>query len=265
MKTYQVFVAVLVVLTISQIVMAQDDLPIEVDIVPQADVASIGSQFSYTVIVTNTSNIPVNEVIVSATIPDGADFVSADSTWIDWAISKSLAYEPGGRVIWIASQAMPPQDVVTFELVVDVADDFVGQTLINKAFVVIGQENLFEERNGSVVDIVVATPTLDLSTPTPNREEVFQTKEAYRSTSVAQQTVGASDLETRQAVAQLTLQAAPATDTPTVPPPTVANTSDTPVVEPTQLLLEEQASSSLFCCFSSLILVSLFSCFVVYR
>lgn len=240
--------------------MAQDDLPIQVAITPQDSVASVGSLFLYTITVTNTSSVSVDEVTVSATIPNGAAFSHTESKQDGWLTSQGQANKVDGQVFWFRSEAMRPQEVAVFQLFVKVQDDFVGQSLVNKAFVTIGVEDLFEAHDGPAANVLAVTPTVDLSTPTLNREEIFQTRAAHGETVVAQQTDSAVVQQTRQASsAQAELAV---TSTPSALDPTAI--VDVPTSEPT-VASTEAASQNLFCCFSGLIVVGLLSFFVVFN
>lgn len=257
-----IFVAVVLVGGVQAVeqTMAQDDLPIQVAITPQDSVASVGSLFFYTITVTNTSSVSVDDVTVAATIPNGASFSHSESKQNGWLTSQGQANKVDGQVFWFRSEAMRPQEVAVFELFVKVQDDSVGQSLVNKAFVTIGVEDLFEAHDGPVADVVAVTPTIDLSTPTLNREEIFQTRAAHGETVVAQQTDSAFVQRTSQA------STAQAERSITSTPSALDSTAivDVPTSEPT-VASTEAASQNLFCCFSGLIVVGLLSFFVVFN
>ncbi|MCY6958952.1 DUF7507 domain-containing protein [Clostridium brassicae] len=127
---------------------------VQVDVLKSADktFAVIGDIITYTVIITNSSTIPVNDVVFTDSIPDGTSFVPASVTVNDNPVS-------GDPSTGINLGTLDPGESVKVSFKVKVEFVPCPPRIINKAFVsfkyALG-DNIIEETvesNSSIIDV----------------------------------------------------------------------------------------------------------------
>jgi len=151
---------------LASLAMAQEPSPFKISLIPQDNQAASGSQFVYTVVVTNVSSIAVKQAIVSVVMPEGVTFVDAQGGKLGWLVKKPAQSAPNGRVIWFNPDGtVAPSEVVTFQMTVDVAAASAGKKLVTEAFTLVGEGNVDKTVPGTTVEVAVFTPT-PLPTPT---------------------------------------------------------------------------------------------------
>ncbi|MDM8521600.1 hypothetical protein QUF64_16265 [Anaerolineales bacterium HSG6] len=231
--TKYILCSIVLLVGLTSVVSAQGNSPIEVTIEPQAEQAVAGEFFRYTIVVENTSSAPVRETVVSISVPDSAFYFDYNAP-AGWLISNPPA-TGGGIVTFYRPDAMLPNEEEIVELTVEVANELDDPQILNSAFVVLGEENLFETTGDKVDEAEVAVVT-----PTPTLNNASKTR-------VAKQT----------ADAEATRIAGLPTATP-VP-------TETPVPTATEVVDAETPSGG-FSCLPGMVLISLlFSMMVVTR
>jgi uncharacterized repeat protein (TIGR01451 family) len=145
--------------------LAQTPSPFEIKVVPQADYAVAGRPFTYTIVITNISPMPVQDVIVFMETPTGTTFVSA-SQHANWFTSGLNSGETG-KVGWATIEPIIPNAVVTFQLSLNVLPEMADQKLANSEYAIIPMGGGDVIAFGSPVEIQVLA-TMPTATPTPS-------------------------------------------------------------------------------------------------
>lgn len=145
---------------------AQNPPLLEIAVVPQAEYAVAGQVFTYTIVLTNVGQRPVQQIIVYAEIPSGTTFANASYN-TNWFISEPALGEIG-FVGWASRDFVEPGAVVNFELAVKVLPEMAKQRLVSGQYGVGpmgGSGDIIV--SGHAVEIeVLATPPTPTLTPT---------------------------------------------------------------------------------------------------
>ncbi|MDX1523083.1 MAG: hypothetical protein R3264_15765, partial [Anaerolineae bacterium] len=155
-------------IALSPISLAQEPSPFEIKIIPAADFAVRGEPFTYTVVISNVSESAIKDVAVQSVIPTGAIFSETQYTNTDWVVRKPKIGQTG-IIRWATQSLVPPQEVVRFDLVVNLLPN--EEELISQDYtIVVGSlDNVVTSTAGSVTKILQPTPTptvTPVSTPT---------------------------------------------------------------------------------------------------
>ncbi len=166
------FIIVLVVLLAfglsSSLILAQET-PLDIRLIPQIEYAVAGEPFTYTLAVTNVSQIAVDDVLVFAQTPTGTTFIRAGAA-PNWAVSGLPAGETG-NVLWTPRAPVPPGEAINFDLVVQVPPEMVDRQLVSSqyGFALAGSSEVSLSGRVVKIDVLAARPTPTLvptATPT---------------------------------------------------------------------------------------------------
>jgi len=207
-------------------VMAQEPAPLEVEIVPQADVAATGERFEYTIVVTNSSNTPVREVVVSAGVPENATFFNSYGVE-GWRTNDPAEGSSGGRVIWFHEGEFQPGAVAKLRLIVEVVNELDVENLQNDVFILLGAENRKAQGSGPTAEVAVRT-----ATPAVNPTLTFPQMEATQEIEGQMTATAVMNLTLTPQTPTVTSTPQPVEATPTNPPPPTVEESaagETPV------------------------------------
>ena len=190
---------VIIFVLIVTVSMAQDQI-IQVNIVPQAEHAVAGDILTYNIEVTNVSDVPAGEVVVSAYVPEGTVFLNARNPE-GWLVSNPV---DGIGEFVLTADRMEVQETAVIELIVRVEADMVGEMLIVGATGDIGYENVRSQPEPeSTYESVVVT-----ATPTLNPQQIQATQ------TVVQATQAVLDAQATETAVASTLQETTATPIP---------------------------------------------------
>ncbi len=137
-----------------------------ISVAPQAEYAVAGQTFTYTVVITNVSQVAVKDVIVFMKSPAGTTFADTPHTDVNWLVGRP---GPGGtgEVAWVSREPVAPDEVVTFELVVNVLPEMANQRLVNKEYGMIPMGGGAVIASGPPIETQVLA-TMPTATPVPS-------------------------------------------------------------------------------------------------
>jgi uncharacterized repeat protein (TIGR01451 family) len=144
--------------------LAQAPAPFEIRVVPQAEYAVAGQPFTYTVVITNVSQMPVKDVMVFTETPSGTIFAETHQD-VDWLIGGVYPGETG-IVGWNALEPIAPAQTITFELVVNVLPEMVNHQLVSQEYTIINTSNgnVMATSLPITIQVLATKPTV---TPSP--------------------------------------------------------------------------------------------------
>ena len=167
LKFFLLFLSIQIVLIfsgLSLVVQAQESSPFQISLIPAAEHAVSGQPFTYTVIITNVSQAPVQAAVINVDVPEGTQFVRTVYTDPKWYGGNSYA-DPDlarERVQLLTPETVEIDEVFSFLLVVDIlaqpdeavqVDDYQVMSIEDKA-----------STSGTPITVEVREPT---PTPTP--------------------------------------------------------------------------------------------------
>jgi uncharacterized repeat protein (TIGR01451 family) len=129
---------------------------------PWTEFATAGQPFTYTIVVTNVSQTPLQNVIIVVKTPKGTTYRDSDliagKRWLG-------GFNPGqsGEISWLTQETIAPGDEAVIELVVNVLPE-AGQQLINESYFV---TTLDDFEGATVTGPPIETQVLLPPTPTP--------------------------------------------------------------------------------------------------
>ncbi len=123
--------------TFSLVSLAQEPSPFEIKVFP-AEYAVAGETFTYTIMITNVSGMPLKNVIVYAPPITGTILAGTHHINDKWLIYKPNSGETG-QVAWITLNPITPDEVVTFDLMLNILPEMVNQILIFEEYAILPQ------------------------------------------------------------------------------------------------------------------------------
>lgn len=134
--------------------------PFEISISPAAEQAVAGEVFTYTVVITNVNPKPIDKVIVTVGIPDGATLIEGRSTNVNWYGGNPFPGETILEVNWLTVEPVTPGEVVTFDLIVKVLPQTANQELlISNYHIAVGNRTPLVFGVPLRTQVLAATPT----------------------------------------------------------------------------------------------------------
>ncbi len=118
--------------------LAQEPALFEIKVIPQAEYAIAGETFTYTIVITNVSGRPLKDVIVYAPPITGTTLAGTHHINDKWLIYKPNPGETG-QVAWITLNPIAPDEVVTFNLMLNILPEMVNQALIFEEYAILPQ------------------------------------------------------------------------------------------------------------------------------
>lgn len=166
----------LVALTgLSLLALAQEPPPFEISVIPQAEYAIAGQPFTYTVVITNISQMPIKDVLINVKIPDGSTLIDTYFVNPNWLVGGAQRGQ-AGEVIWYTQEPVTPAETANFDLVVNVLPESLNRQLVNQDYLVTTLNNSGLIASGPPIrtQVLGAAPTPSptfeatrTSTPTP--------------------------------------------------------------------------------------------------
>lgn len=157
--------------SLSLLTLAQAPSPFEMSLIPQNESAVAGDLFTYTVVITNVSQPPVQDfTFINIKIPDGMKFVNTRHSSRKWYGGNPYP-DPDFKVDQITlhtSEAIEFNEVFAFEMIVEVLPE-VDQPIVIEEYGVTTAEGE-ALASGSPIQIQVLSPTpgpTSLDSPTP--------------------------------------------------------------------------------------------------
>jgi uncharacterized repeat protein (TIGR01451 family) len=158
-------VGLLIVLgALNALALAQEPQPFEINVIPGAEQAVAGQNFTYTVVITNIGQLSFRDIIVLTQTPTQTTFVSTYQS-SHWLVGAPLPGETG-IIAWNSSESITPTDIATFELAIKVLPDLTEQELVSSEFAIIALNNGEVLTTSPVIktEVLAAVAT---SSPTP--------------------------------------------------------------------------------------------------
>lgn len=146
------------------IAQAQESSPFKISIIPAADYAVSGQPFTYTVVITNVSEAPVQYASINVDVPEGTKFIRTHYTDEKWYGGNSFAdpEQEVKQVQLLSPEIIEAGEVFSFEMIVEVmANPNVEITIADYDATAI-EDNV--STTGLPVQVAVRAPT---PTPTP--------------------------------------------------------------------------------------------------
>ena len=143
---------------------AQEPSPFQISIIPAADHAVSGQPFTYTVVVTNVSDAPVQYATIHVDVPEGTNFIRTKYSDPKWYGGNSFA-DPE-QVVEQVRLSSPDTIAVgenfTFEMIVEVVAEVDARVLISDYDATSVEDNA--STTGPPIQVNVREPT---PSPTP--------------------------------------------------------------------------------------------------
>ncbi len=152
----------------SIITSAQEPAPFEISIVPAADFAVQGEVFSYTLTLTNVSQVSIERVGILGQIPAGALFINTTYTNLEW-FNRIPDIGESGEILWFTPDTVAPEEVLHFTLIITSDLENSGAFTVEAFKVTMdSRSNVVAETSQLETDIVTPTPLPTVtSSPTP--------------------------------------------------------------------------------------------------
>jgi len=141
----------------SGLILAQEPSPFEISIIPQAEFATAGQPFTYTVTIANVGQSSLKNIMVRVPVPEGSSLVNTYFDHPDWLVGGAQRGETGD-VIWLTQEPVAPNQTMTFEMVVNVLSQ-IGEQLVIEDYAVILIENQDVLASGPPITIEVLAPS----------------------------------------------------------------------------------------------------------
>ncbi len=153
------------------LVLAQNPPSFEISLISQTEFAIAGDPFTCTVVITNISPTPVEQVVVTVKVPTGTTLVSVKDTNPDWYNNNPYPGTKREEAIWLTPEVVVPGEVITFEMIVQPLPELADQQIVNEVYNVAAINNnsldiLTSDSPPVKVQVLPPTPT-PLPTDTP--------------------------------------------------------------------------------------------------
>lgn len=167
MPTHKFFVTILILSLsgllflsgLTVVASAQEPAPFEISVIPQADQATAGEPFTYTVTITNVGETLVDTTVITVDVPEGTNFVNTRHLSEKWYGGNALP-DPDieiEEIILYTAETIQAAEVFSFSMIVNVDVDVENEIAIEDYGIITEKDGL--SASGPPVQVKVSSPT----------------------------------------------------------------------------------------------------------
>ena len=151
------------------IAQAQAPSPFEISVIPAAEHAVSGETFTYTVVVTNISQAPLQNAFINVEVPKGTKFLHTRYSNAKWYGGNSFADPdtPVEQVRLFTPEEVEADETFIFEMVVEIIPEAAQEIAVDSYNVTVMDSDTFASGPAIITEVLDPTATLT-STPLPS-------------------------------------------------------------------------------------------------